>query len=77
MTDTLIASLAALHTDDEDSVNVLGGYLDWSTRLDDGRRLEVGDSAGNAIMLDLDRSTLVRLHAALTLTLLADQTSAG
>jgi hypothetical protein len=78
MNDALIASLTALHTDAEDAVTLDGdGYLDWSIRLTDGgRQLEVSDGT-DAMALDLSRADLVRLHAALTLTLLADQSSAG
>lgn len=50
-----------------------GRYLDWSCgNPDEGTRtLEVGDGA-EAVQFDLTRDEIVRLHAALTATLLAD-----
>jgi hypothetical protein len=65
----MIASLTALSTHgayfDDDQ------YLDWSSTIDGGRRLEVGDGA-DCVQLELSHAQLVQLHAALTATLLGD-----
>jgi hypothetical protein len=50
-----------------------GRYIDWSCKLaDGGRQFEVGDGT-EGVQLELTRAELVRLHAALTRLLLAEQ----
>ncbi len=71
--DTLIMALLAVHDagaaqfDDR-------GYADWSCRNQDGTyRFEFGETRldGQVVTLDLTRTDLLALHAALTKTLLA------
>ena len=70
--ETLLESLAAvadengvyLHDDD-------GTYIDWSSQVDGKWIFEVGDDS-EAVQVYLSRADLVRLHAALTRTLLLD-----
>lgn len=70
----LLATLTAV-ADDASITFEDGRYLDWSVSEDDGSRyLEVGenidDSDAAAVCIRLSRSELLRLHAALTKTLL-------
>jgi hypothetical protein len=67
----LIASLTAVQ-DVNDVQFDNGEYANWSIRYDDGKYLfEVGND-GDAIQVDLTRDHMLRLQAALTLTLLRD-----
>ncbi|GEM_PF-5816094 len=71
--EALVASLAALHTTAADGVTFADDdtYIDWSSsHVGGARTFEVGDG-DDAVQLILTRDDLVRLHAALTLTLLA------
>lgn len=77
ITETLIASLTATQND-TDAVYLAGNrYFDWSSTVDagdgiTGRIFEVGNGV-DTVQLTLNRSEVLRLHAALTLTLLANQ----
>jgi hypothetical protein len=72
-TDTLIASLTATHTTDDDALYLDdGAYLDWTSRdTDGGRSFELGDGT-DAVCINLTPDQLRQLHTALTLTLLYD-----
>jgi hypothetical protein len=76
-TETLIASLTAVgesggwYADSADS-----RYVDWSSRTSEGEYvMEVGVTDGDieTVRFEMTRDELVALHAALTLTLLANQ----
>ena len=70
-TQELLDSLTAVHSDE--SITVAGGYIDWSTvTRRHCRILEVGDDSNRAVQLVLTRDDLLKLHAALTVTLLRD-----
>jgi hypothetical protein len=67
----LIASLTAVHADSGIDFGD-DKYIDWSSRLGNGAYIfEAGDGT-DTTQLWLTRSDLLRLHAALTLTLLRD-----
>lgn len=70
--ETLLASLEAVA--DEGAVQFDDdAYIDFSVKHgDDGRCFEAGDDEGGCVQLRLSRADLVRLHAALTRTLLLD-----
>lgn len=70
-TQELLESFTAVHTD-ESIETESGGYLDWSTPTADGRVLEVGEDGVEPIQLRLSHTDLLKLHAALTLTLIRD-----
>lgn len=65
----MIANLQA----DRDAVTFDDGrYFDWSTQHEDGSlSFEIGDGA-EAVQVPMSRDDMVRLHAALTATLLAE-----
>jgi hypothetical protein len=71
-TQELLASLTAVQSDGFTRDD--GSYFDWSSRAYAGGRLwEVGNSDGHVVQVELGRSEMVALHAALTATLLRDQ----
>lgn len=65
----LIASLTADPTDVDGVYFDDGRYLDWSTRVDNGVQLQLGDDTG-AALVEMDRAEVVRVQRALTLWLL-------
>jgi hypothetical protein len=69
--DLLIQSLIAASTDTDAVMLEDGSHIDWSTPGDlDGPRMEVGDSDGNAVSLELRRDDVARIQRALTLWLI-------
>lgn len=70
MTQELLASLTAVHTDE--GVEFDDGLIDWSMRDGERRAFDVSDGQGGSAVLWLSRDDLLQLHARLTLTLLRD-----
>lgn len=67
----LLETLAAVQDDCDQVQCDDGSYFDWSVGDAGTRSMEVGNG-DDAVMIPMTREDLIRLHAALTRTLLAD-----